>query len=165
MNSQPNNHKPPPKPCAVCGREITWRKKWERDWHNVRYCSNNCRKSGLTDTDKQLESAIITMLNARAANATICPSEAARIVWTSRRAQQSNPSKPTNPNNNPYHNQDQDGWRTLLEPARKAARRLQAQGRVVITQQGRPVDPSTAKGPIRIRLSDENSSHKQTRTS
>ena len=25
------------KVCAVCGRRITWRKAWERDWEQVRY--------------------------------------------------------------------------------------------------------------------------------
>jgi hypothetical protein len=38
-----------------------------------------------------------------------------------------------------------------MEPARRAARRLVAQGSVEITQHGRVVDPSTARGPIRIR--------------
>ena len=38
-----------------------------------------------------------------------------------------------------------------MEPARRAARRLVASGEVEITQAGRVVDPSTAKGPIRIR--------------
>lgn len=38
-----------------------------------------------------------------------------------------------------------------MEPTRQAARRLVAAGEVEITQQGRVVDPSTAKGPIRIR--------------
>ena len=39
-----------------------------------------------------------------------------------------------------------------MEPARAAARRLVADGVVDITQGGVVVDPSTAKGPIRIRL-------------
>ena len=38
-----------------------------------------------------------------------------------------------------------------MEPARRAARRLVARGEAEITQGGRPVDPSTAKGPIRVR--------------
>jgi hypothetical protein len=38
-----------------------------------------------------------------------------------------------------------------MEPARMAARRLVAQEKVQITQGGRVVDPSRAKGPIRIR--------------
>ncbi len=45
-----------------------------------------------------------------------------------------------------------EDWRPLMEDARRAARRLMHEGRVEITQKGRAVDPSTAKGPIRIRL-------------
>ncbi|ABF46115.1 Zn-ribbon protein [Deinococcus geothermalis DSM 11300] len=33
----------PQKVCPVCGLPFTWRKKWERDWENVRYCSDRCR--------------------------------------------------------------------------------------------------------------------------
>ncbi|MGN6151325.1 MAG: DUF2256 domain-containing protein [Lysobacteraceae bacterium] len=33
----------PTKTCATCGRPFTWRKKWERDWEHVRYCSDRCR--------------------------------------------------------------------------------------------------------------------------
>jgi hypothetical protein len=34
----------PTKVCAVCGRPFTWRKKWERNWAEVKYCSDACRK-------------------------------------------------------------------------------------------------------------------------
>ena len=33
----------PTKPCATCGRPFTWRKKWEKVWDEVRYCSDRCR--------------------------------------------------------------------------------------------------------------------------
>ncbi|MCY2959176.1 MAG: DUF2256 domain-containing protein [Planctomycetota bacterium] len=33
----------PTKTCATCGRPFAWRKKWERDWERVRYCSDRCR--------------------------------------------------------------------------------------------------------------------------
>jgi hypothetical protein len=33
----------PKKICAVCGRPFVWRKKWARDWSNVRVCSDRCR--------------------------------------------------------------------------------------------------------------------------
>ena len=33
----------PAKPCAACGRPFTWRKKWARDWENVKVCSDRCR--------------------------------------------------------------------------------------------------------------------------
>jgi hypothetical protein len=34
----------PSKPCAVCLRPMTWRKRWARDWDEVKYCSEACRK-------------------------------------------------------------------------------------------------------------------------
>jgi hypothetical protein len=117
---------PEPKVCASCGRRIEWRKKWERDWDSVRYCSQSCRQHGVSAVDRQLETTIRELLARRAATSTICPSDAARTV-------------------------SPDGWRDLMEPARRAARRMVAAGEVDITQGGQVVDPSTAKGPIRIR--------------
>ncbi|MBD0426949.1 DUF2256 domain-containing protein [Aquisalinus flavus] len=35
----------PQKTCAACGLPFAWRKKWERDWDSVRYCSQRCRQS------------------------------------------------------------------------------------------------------------------------
>ncbi|MBM4011908.1 MAG: DUF2256 domain-containing protein [Planctomycetota bacterium] len=34
----------PAKTCPRCGRPFTWRKKWQRDWANVIYCSDRCRR-------------------------------------------------------------------------------------------------------------------------
>ncbi|WP_238148951.1 DUF2256 and DUF3253 domain-containing protein [Serinicoccus sediminis] len=121
---------PAEKVCEACGRTITWRKKWERDWDQVRYCSTACRRRGVGDVDRALEAAIGALLDQRARDATICPSEAARRVADDRDLQE---------------------WRDLMEPARRAARRLVAAGEVEIVQGGRVVDPSTARGPIRIR--------------
>lgn len=120
------NH-PEPKACVVCGRQIEWRKKWERDWDAVKYCSKSCRSRKLSSTDVLLEQAILDLLNERSNGSSICPSEAARRV-------------------------DPDSWRNLMEPARMAARRLVDQKHVLITQQGHEVDPSRATGSIRIRL-------------
>ncbi|MGW1774893.1 DUF3253 domain-containing protein [Streptomyces sp. NPDC002104] len=80
-------------------------------------------------TDRRLERAILALLERRGPMSTICPSDAARAVYEG----------------------DDDGWRALMEPARRAARRLVAAGEVEITQAGRPVDPAGARGPIRIR--------------
>ncbi|HMO38619.1 MAG TPA: DUF2256 domain-containing protein [Saprospiraceae bacterium] len=33
----------PQKICAVCGRPFSWRKKWEKVWEEVKYCSDRCR--------------------------------------------------------------------------------------------------------------------------
>ncbi len=35
----------PSKTCPVCGLGFVWRKKWERDWDNVIYCSERCRRA------------------------------------------------------------------------------------------------------------------------
>ncbi|MEM9576031.1 MAG: DUF2256 domain-containing protein [Pseudomonadota bacterium] len=32
----------PQKLCATCGRPFSWRKKWEKTWNEVRYCSKRC---------------------------------------------------------------------------------------------------------------------------
>lgn len=43
----------PQKTCASCGLPFTWRKKWERDWEAVRYCSDRCRKAGQSGRPEQ----------------------------------------------------------------------------------------------------------------
>lgn len=116
---------PEEKVCASCGRRIEWRAKWARDWANVRYCSDACRSRGVGEADRALERTILALLAKRAETATICPSDVARATA--------------------------EDWRPLMEPVRRAARRLVASGDVEITQRGSVVDPSTAKGPIRIR--------------
>ncbi|WP_415920939.1 DUF2256 domain-containing protein [Tateyamaria sp. SN6-1] len=35
----------PEKMCPVCNRPFTWRKKWERVWDEVKYCSDRCRRA------------------------------------------------------------------------------------------------------------------------
>ena len=45
--SGPKQHKQdrPEKICPVCRRPFQWRKKWARDWENVVYCSDACRRA------------------------------------------------------------------------------------------------------------------------
>ncbi|WP_240720975.1 DUF3253 domain-containing protein [Pseudarthrobacter sp. NamE2] len=77
-------------------------------------------------TGQELEAKIMELLAARAASATICPSDVARALGG-------------------------EHWRHLMEPVRQAARRLVDAGEVEVTQRGSVVDPESAKGPIRIR--------------
>jgi hypothetical protein len=34
----------PSKPCARCGRAMSWRKAWAKNWAELRYCSQGCRQ-------------------------------------------------------------------------------------------------------------------------
>jgi hypothetical protein len=81
--------------------------------------------------EKRLEHEILRLLADRGTGKTICPSEAARVATNS---------------------DERAIWEPLMEPARAAAQRLVAAGKIVITQHGAIVDGRTAKGPIRLRL-------------
>jgi hypothetical protein len=34
----------PSKPCVACGLPMTWRRRWARNWDEVKFCSNACRR-------------------------------------------------------------------------------------------------------------------------
>ena len=36
----------PQKTCVSCGRPFVWRRKWARDWDQVKFCSDRCRATG-----------------------------------------------------------------------------------------------------------------------
>ncbi|NCT10787.1 MAG: DUF2256 domain-containing protein [Flavobacteriia bacterium] len=38
----------PQKICLTCNKPYTWRKKWEKNWENVKYCSEKCRRNKTT---------------------------------------------------------------------------------------------------------------------
>jgi hypothetical protein len=79
--------------------------------------------------EDQLREAILTLLAERGPKKTICPSDAARAVGG-------------------------DQFRPLMEPTRQVAAALVAEGRIEVTQAGKPVDLSTVRGPIRLRSAD-----------
>ena len=35
----------PKKSCAVCAKPMTWRKAWAKNWPDVKYCSEKCRRN------------------------------------------------------------------------------------------------------------------------
>ncbi len=113
--------------CVVCGRVIEPRARWGDDWERVRRCSAACRRARLGEIDGALEAAVLTLSRERGRGKTICPSEAARVVGG-------------------------EGWRPLMGRARWAVNRLCAGGRVEVTQGGRVVEHSRARGAIRVRL-------------
>ena len=111
--------------CAHCGRVIAPRRMRDADWAALKYCSSACRRQASARVHHHLESAILELLAARRADASICPSEAARVVFG-------------------------EEFSSHMEEARRAARRLSHRGVTVITQKGRAVDPASFRGPIRI---------------
>lgn len=77
--------------------------------------------------DARIAAAIFALLDARAATATICPSDAARALA-----------------------HDAPAWRALMPEVRRVAASLAADGRLRITQHGAEVDAIAARGPIRL---------------
>lgn len=110
--------------CRVCGRSLAGRAQGEPDWRYARYCSDDCGRRRLTETDYRLEEAIEHLLAQRRQGGAICPSAAARFV-------------------------DPLAWRSLMEPARMAARRMAAGARLEMLPDGRVVAPAPAPGTIR----------------
>lgn len=123
IEENPDLEKVAMKICSVCGRVIEPRKKWAKNWDEIKFCSEKCRRNKKT---VQYETQILELLKSRGADKTICPSEVL-----------------------PDHlKQDKN----VMESVRSSARILASQGKIVFTQKGQVVDPSTAKGPIRLKL-------------
>ncbi|WP_378147340.1 DUF3253 domain-containing protein [Cnuibacter sp. UC19_7] len=76
--------------------------------------------------DPDWRKVILDLLEQRSEGATICPSDAARAAGG-------------------------EHWRDRMDDVREAARGLVAEGEVDITQHGEVVDPSSVRGPIRLR--------------
>jgi hypothetical protein len=124
---------PPDKTCRSCGRRITWRKKWERTWDDLRFCSDACRRRGVSKQDEQVEARIRSLL-----------ADARQSMTDVEVAGQLAPTQAGSP---------EAGQPTgvPIEVVRRAARRLVAAGVLEMVQRGRVVDPSTAAGPVLLR--------------
>ena len=119
----------PEKICLNCGRPFEYRKKWAKNWDEVKFCSDRCRSEGRGSGKKQsedLQNEILQLLKVRGPGKTICPSELLQAE----------------DKHNPI----------LMESVRQAARLLTHAGKIEITQKGKVVDPSDFRGPIRLRL-------------
>ncbi len=112
--------------CQSCGRKIEYRKKWEKVWDQIKYCSNECKKN---KNKFDYSKPILDLLNTRGSNKSICPSE----VLT--------------------NEQKQD--KVMMEHVRRSARNLVHEEIIEITQNNKPVDPLHFKGPIRLRLKNK----------
>ncbi len=72
--------------------------------------------------------AIVELVSERGPEKTICPSEAARLLWP-------------------------EEWRNQMEDVRQVARQLAREGLIEISRKGERLDPDRPfGGPIRLRL-------------
>jgi hypothetical protein len=132
---RPKPDRPTPlkeKLCKTCRRPILWTPQRARDWDVVKYCSETCGGYRIGEKDAALEVTILEILAEHGAGQSIDPAEAAKLVGG--------------------HDSRRD-WESLLEPARAAARRLAAAGKIAVLQHGKPVDVAVVKGPFLVRLS------------
>ena len=109
--------------CSSCGRTITYRKKWEKNWPEVKFCSDECRRN---KNKFDFRESILALLKERGAQKTICPSELLPLE------------------------QKQD--KLMMEHVRRSARLLASENKIEITQSGKAVDPTSFNGPIRLKL-------------
>ncbi|WP_305787070.1 DUF3253 domain-containing protein [Symbioplanes lichenis] len=77
------------------------------------------------DREARLAATMRALLRHRRPEATICPSDAARVVGG-------------------------DGWRGLMDTAREVAAELAREGTLTVRQRGAVVDIATAVGPVRL---------------
>ena len=121
----------PQKSCSSCGRSFTWRKSFAKNWADVKYCSNACRKRKLSKIDQRIEKIIIELLEAQPHPTPLDTTQIADFL-------------------------DFGNDKNLLESIKRAARRLESKSFVIITQDGKKVNSSTAKGHLQIRKQDGN---------
>lgn len=115
--------------CEVCGRSFEWRKKWEKDWDQIKYCSDQCRKfnsSGFKEKARSIEEKILNLLKLRGRDKSICPSEVLPEELKTNKLE--------------------------METVRQVARSLAHSGKINITQKNQKVDPDKFRGPIRLKL-------------
>jgi len=77
--------------------------------------------------DDTVDTAILSLVEARGVGKSICPTEAARIL-------------------------DPGNWRSRLNAVKQGAIRLAHAGKVDILRKGKPVDPANFKGVYRIAM-------------
>lgn len=78
-------------------------------------------------SEDRIETAILTLVEQRGAQKSICPSEAAREAFG-------------------------EDWNDHMRHVRSAAVHLARQGRISILRKGKPVDPESFKGVYRLSL-------------
>lgn len=137
--------------CKICGREISYRAKFARNWDAIQYCSNSCRTTKLTGDDLAFESTILEMLKERRAPKALLTCEDVENRLQVEKDEQPKEGTAASPETIDAQvlGMRKAAWR---ERCRRAARRLHNEKRIVILQDGKPVNPSFAKGTMQLAL-------------
>lgn len=119
--------------CSWCFRPFEYRKKWEKNWDDIKLCSDLCRKDSKNKEKKNLKeiykTELLKQIQQRSPKS-ICPSEIARSLF--------------------------ENWREHMEPIRQVCRELFLQNKILITQNEKVVKDLNFKGPIRIKKNNLN---------
>lgn len=86
----------------------------------------------MTIADADIQACLLRLVRDRGPDKTICPSEVARSLGA-------------------------HDWRSLMPQVRAVGVSLAASGTIEVTQKGQVINPQTAKGPIRYRLTRRSS--------
>ncbi|PVH80718.1 hypothetical protein DL98DRAFT_183079 [Cadophora sp. DSE1049] len=147
--------------CATCSRKISWRKKWEKNWDAITYCSDSCRKHKIKSNsmDVSFESKILSLLEERrftqGSAAVVTCEEAEEEVMKDRKPdiqETEEHSTPISPDGADMEPRELTNPSRVQERCRQAARRLAARGEIVVTQNGKVVDQSFATGVMKLKF-------------
>ena len=104
-----------------------WLTFGQRSWL-LALTAGGWQNTPVPDTDTAIAKLLFALLEARAAKATLCPSDVARALAPG----------------------DELAWRALMPDVRRVAAGLAVQGRLRVTRRGLEVDAESPGGPIRL---------------
>jgi hypothetical protein len=110
--------------CQNCYLPFSWRKKLENVWEQVKFCSEKCRKQKSLKRKVAIENEILSLAAERGATS-FCASEVLRRLY--------------------------ENWRPQMAITRQVARKLMLEGKILVTQSGKPVKDLKFRGPIRLK--------------
>jgi len=126
----------------------------QKNWDSITYCSDSCRKHKIKpdSLDIAFESKILELLSqrrvAQGADAVVSWRRHFKKVWSSL-----NVTDIEDISEEGSKSQGKSKPLRIRERCRQADRRLAVRGEILITQDGKAVDPSFAKGVMELKFS------------
>jgi hypothetical protein len=130
----------------------------QKNWDAITYCSDSCRKNKIrpNSLDTTFESKILALLAHRRTihglAASITCEKAEQEALDNNKNVKPDEEDPETVRESPGDTRIDSQPTRTRERCRQAARRLAARGEILITQNGKVVDPSFAKGVMELKL-------------